>query len=143
MDSFLLTGAAQSLVFVLGAVAALFVLIAYAMRDQDTLKGPVLALLVTTGFAVGAYVLHGAVATARAEATQTRLEVLSDKYGVKIRPGDDVSDVTTLNRWRVGKFYRLCHLMTDDLADPDPTLVCQFEDSQTYEIPTAEQRSKR
>jgi hypothetical protein len=135
MDAFYLSGAATVTVIVMGIAAAIAVLSAFGMRDQPSLKGPILMVVLAVALGAGAYYVHGAAATAQDQAVAERWHVLKAKYGMKVKATKEVTDLEAPGKWRIGNQYRSCNLVEAALTIEDPIVVCQDADGRYQPLP--------
>lgn len=141
MDAFFLSGAAHVAVIVMAVMAAISVLAAIMMRDQPTLKGPILMLALAVAFSAGAWYVHNSEAAAKDEAVAARYKYLKNKYGVRVRATPEVTDLEKPGRWRIGDQFRPCHLAESKLTLADPVVLCQTDEGKYWELPKIADRS--
>lgn len=135
MDAFFLSGAATVTTIAMGVVALIAVLSAFGMRDQPTLKGPILMVVLALAMGVGAYYIHGQAAVAQDQSVTERYKFLKAKYGVKVKATKEVTDLEAPGKWRIGNQYRSCHFVESSLTVEDPIVVCQAADGRYQPLP--------
>lgn len=134
MEDILISGVSTVLVCILGGFGVLMLIMTWMTRDQDSLKGPVLAFIVACAAAAGSYHLYGMSVEAKDRAYAERFDYLSEKYGVEVEATDEVTDLEMPGKWRIGNKFRPCRINNSDLTLDDPKVLCQFKDGKFYEL---------